>query len=418
MANESSSMQWKFGLRHSSGKYLTAEAFGFKLNASGLALRQKQTFRLEQDVATGKVAIKTYLNRYISSRKSGEVTANAETRTEEEYFSIIALPDGRWVLQGCYGYYFGGSQDSLHCFAREYGETEKWQMHFAIHPLIALRNVNRKRFIRQVNNQLEATEDIAWMHESLVLLQFSDGKYMLRAPNGKYLRKDGTLVDAAGDDCKYIMEFLEGYVAFKASDGSAWRRAAMPWHAPICRACVRVHDTRPRPRAEYLQGYGANGVMCAKKTNITRDEMWELVDTHPQLTLKAAGGKFVSNRQTVEVKANQADVTDAEVFQFEFCDGKWALSTKKRQYLSIGDGGVLMASATNHSNETALFELTFDNDVVSLKASNGKYLSVKPNGQIAALADSISDREKFVGTVINRYVCACGVPCRHRDRGG
>ena len=33
---------WKFGFANQKGKYLTAEKFGFKLNADGAALKAKQ----------------------------------------------------------------------------------------------------------------------------------------------------------------------------------------------------------------------------------------------------------------------------------------------------------------------------------------------------------------------------------------
>ena len=50
-------IDWSFGLRNSQGLYLTAEVFGYGVNASGKVMKKKQIFSLEQ---SGKdVFIKT-----------------------------------------------------------------------------------------------------------------------------------------------------------------------------------------------------------------------------------------------------------------------------------------------------------------------------------------------------------------------
>ena len=68
----------------------------------------------------------------------------------------------------------------------------------------------------------------------------------------------------------------------------------------------------------YLTALGAKGTLKASKDSISKDELWVLQDSHPQLKLKAAPTlKRVSVRAGIEVSANQADVTDAELFQIE-----------------------------------------------------------------------------------------------------
>ena len=51
-------LSWSFGLRNHTGKYLTAETFGFGINCNGTSLKKKQIFFLEQE-DSGKVYIRT-----------------------------------------------------------------------------------------------------------------------------------------------------------------------------------------------------------------------------------------------------------------------------------------------------------------------------------------------------------------------
>ena len=76
------------------------------------------------------------MGKYLSANEKGELTAQADEKGANEQWTVLAQSDGRWVFQGPHGYYFGGSGDNLSCFAREYGETEMWTIHLAMHPQV------------------------------------------------------------------------------------------------------------------------------------------------------------------------------------------------------------------------------------------------------------------------------------------
>jgi hypothetical protein len=61
---------WKVGLINYQGKYLTAETFGFNINAAAFALRRKQLWIVEQDLnEDDTVYICSHLGRYMAGDK-------------------------------------------------------------------------------------------------------------------------------------------------------------------------------------------------------------------------------------------------------------------------------------------------------------------------------------------------------------
>jgi Fascin domain len=61
---------WKVGLINYQGKYLTAETFGFNINAAAFALRRKQLWIVEQDLnEDDTVYIRSHLGRYLAGDK-------------------------------------------------------------------------------------------------------------------------------------------------------------------------------------------------------------------------------------------------------------------------------------------------------------------------------------------------------------
>lgn len=144
----SPALQWKVGLVNSQSRYLTAETFGCKINASGAALRKKQMWTIEYhpsasssaDMDETTVYIRSHLGRYLAGDKRGNVTCSTEEPPgDAEQFVVEYHRDGsgRWALRNrLTGYYFGGTDDQLLCYEKQPGTTEWWIVHLAFHPLV------------------------------------------------------------------------------------------------------------------------------------------------------------------------------------------------------------------------------------------------------------------------------------------
>ena len=58
---------WKIGLINERGRYLTAETFGFTINAAGTSLRRKQLWTVERDPGDDDtVYLRSHLGRYLA----------------------------------------------------------------------------------------------------------------------------------------------------------------------------------------------------------------------------------------------------------------------------------------------------------------------------------------------------------------
>lgn len=63
-------LQLKVGLINNCYKYLTAETFGFKINASSTTFRKKQLWTIEPDAnEADTVYVRSHLGRYLSGDK-------------------------------------------------------------------------------------------------------------------------------------------------------------------------------------------------------------------------------------------------------------------------------------------------------------------------------------------------------------
>ena len=269
-------LQWKVGIVNSeTNKYLTAEKFGFKINVTGTALKSKQIFTLEQDLNDPAVYIRSWLGRYLTSDKYGEVKCEAEEPEEDGKFTIEYKATGQWTFKhfkfSNYLQLDSKNKDNVKCFAQDTSKADSgWTVQLSIHPQLHLRNINRKKFAHSANDEIQFTELTPWGQSALIFLEFVEGKYALRASDGRYLHKNGGLMDVSNDlsdDAKFSLEIKSGAnagLAFKDDDG------------------------------RYLTAVGATASMKGRNKTITKDELFTIEDSHPQVVIIAHNEKKAS----------------------------------------------------------------------------------------------------------------------------
>ncbi|XP_010352585.1 fascin-2 isoform X2 [Rhinopithecus roxellana] len=371
----------QFGLVNDTDRYLTAEGFGFKVNASAPSLKRKQTWVLEPDPGQGSAVLlrSSHLGRYLSAEEDGRVACQAEQPGRDCRFLVLPQADGRWALQSePHGRFFGGTEDQLSCFATAISPAELWTVHLAIHPQAHLLSVSRRRYVHLCprEDEMAADGDKPWGVDALLTLIFRSRRYCLKSCDSRYLRSDGCLVWEPEPRACYTLEFKAGKLAFKDCDG------------------------------RYLAPVGPAGTLKAgRNTRPSKDELFDLEESHPQVVLVAANRRYVSVRQGVNVSANQDDELDHETFlmQIDQETKKCTFYSSTGGYWTLVTHGGIQATATQASANT-MFEMEWRGRRVALKASNGRYVCMKKNGQLAAISDFVGKDEEFTLKLINRPI--------------
>lgn len=196
--------------------------------------------------------------------------------------------------------------------------------------------------------------------------------------NSKYLNENGKLTADRGPGALFTVVFLGTSVAFRGQGG------------------------------KYLAGVADGRAEC-RQPKITKDELWMLEDSHPQATLTSVSKPdraLVSIRTGVEVTANQDEVTDKETFQLEINreTNRWAIRAASGKYFTSSKGSIIYADHEG-KGDTEFFDIEWYGPQVTLKASNGKFVTVKRNGALAAAGeDSSAPEARFIFELINRPI--------------
>jgi len=117
---------WTIGLINSQFKYLTAETFGFKINANGASLKKKQIWTLEPSGDGDTICLRSHLDKYLAVDTFGNVTCDNSEKEVGSKFEISISPlGGRWALRNvARGYFLGAGSDKLSCTAKAPGNLK------------------------------------------------------------------------------------------------------------------------------------------------------------------------------------------------------------------------------------------------------------------------------------------------------
>lgn len=374
-------LQWPVGLLNSKFKYLTAETFGFKINANGTSLKKKQMWTLEAFGSDGAVCLRSHLDKILAVDQYGNVTCENDEKDNGCKFHITVADDGsgRWAFRNeVRGYYLAASADKLMCTGKVPSDAEYWTVHLAARPQVNIRSVGRRRFARLSDNmdEIHVDANVPWGKDTLFTLEFRSDKYAIHTCNNKYLAPDGKLVDSCLKECLFTVEFHNGNLALRDKVG------------------------------QYLSPIGAKAILRTRSQTVTKDELFTLEEALPQASFVSFKNKYVSVKQGVDVTANQDEISDYETFQLEFdaATKRWYIRTMQDKYWTLQSGGAIQANSDRGSSND-LFDLSWQSDgSVAFRANNGKYVAAKKSGHLFANSEVIDENSKFYFYLINRPI--------------
>jgi len=381
LAMSAEGLNWLVGFQFSDGKYLTSETFGNVLNVSAEKMKRKQQWHLEHvgGADAEMIYIKSHTNKYLTALPGGEVSCKAETPGANEEFRVESQLDGKWALKSSSGNYLGGTKElnltQIKCFDKAIAPDNLFKINLAHHPQVVLQNVQRKQYLHAHENEMiTADELIPWGSDALVTLCFlDDGRYALMAEDGKYVAKDGQFSNTLDDNTMFIIEFFGGKIALKTAEG------------------------------KYLCPFGKSGLLKDLRSVATQEDVWMMEDSEPQIKLKTHRGRRVSIRAGIEISSHFGEAQDPEIFQIEPVDNlHWRFKTHESKYWSMTADGKIVSNHVGPLGDNETFVIEWSGPNLAMKAANGKYLVVLPNGCLKANGNELAPESSYIWEIINR----------------
>lgn len=227
---------------------------------------------LEQGSNPDEVYIKSSQQCYLATDKYGNLTGSSEETGENEKFILEYNDKGQWAFKSVpFSTYIGGEDDNINCKSKN---PEWWHIQLAIHPQVNMYNTNRKRYCHlapapsdeELANEVHGNQLIPWGSEALITLDYIEHKYAIKVCDGRYLHPEGNLQESS-DGALYTLQVKSGGLAFRASDG------------------------------RFLTNVGSTATLKARNTKVSKDELFQIKDSQPQVTLLGSNGKRVSIMQ-------------------------------------------------------------------------------------------------------------------------
>ncbi|CAB1344272.1 unnamed protein product, partial [Coregonus sp. 'balchen'] len=164
----------------------------------------------------------------------------------------------------------------------------------------------------------------------------------------------------------------------------------------------RPTDQKEGPFPGERQGGGGQGLTKTSTLRRGLQETGGKGGAQPTKTNSIKGALY-----GMDLSANQDEEGDQEVFQVEMSretgNRKSAFRTAAGKYWTLTATGGLQCTASTKSANSH-FDLEWREGKVSLRASNGKYVAAKRNGQLAATIDNAAEAEQFLMKLINRPI--------------
>lgn len=228
---------------------------------------------LEHGPNPEEVYIKSSQKRYLATDKYGNLTGDSEETGEIQRFLVEYNEQGQWAFKSVpFNTYIGGEEDHVHCKSKS---AEWWHIQLAIHPQVNLYNTNRKRYCHlgpsneeEPASEVHGCQLIPWGSGALITLDYLEHKYAIKVSDGRYLNPDGSL-QATADGALYTLQVKSGGLAFRANDG------------------------------RFLTNIGSTATLKARNTKVSKDELFLIKDSQPQVTLLGSNCKRVSIMQGV-----------------------------------------------------------------------------------------------------------------------